>query len=127
RDGFVRKFHDSVLSNTKEQFDLQNKPNFIMSELQRLKMLGAWRDGTHLHVANSFVTSKPDVGGALTFPEWVAQYKKLTDPEFLKDKEENISAYEYCVFRSMNAFFEDVTMHGESETKTLPLQFKQKR
>jgi hypothetical protein len=97
-----------------------------MSELERLKMLGEWRVGTHLHVANSFVTSKPDVGGALTFPEWVAQYKRLTDPEFLKTPD-NLSSYEACFFGSMNAFFEDVTMHGESETKTIALQYKRKQ
>jgi hypothetical protein len=127
RDGFVSKFHESVLSDTKEQFDLQKKPNLIMSELERLKMLGAWREGTHLHIANSFVTSKPDIGGALTFPEWIAQFKKLTDPEFLKHKEDNLSTYEYCTFRSMNDFFDDVTLHGESEMQTLPLQNKRNR
>lgn len=129
RDDFVRKFHDSFVSNTKEQFGLQNKPNYVMSELERLKMLGAWREGTHLHAANNFVTSKPDVGGALTFPEWVAQFKKLTDPAALKSKGD-MSSYEYCVFRSMNDLFEDVTIHGESETATIPLQYavnKQKK
>jgi hypothetical protein len=60
-------------------------------------------------------------GGALTFPEWVAQYKKFTDPTFLKSKGD-LSSYEYCVFRTMNALFEDVTVHGESETATIPLQ-----
>jgi hypothetical protein len=121
RDGFVRKFHDSFVSNTKEQFGLQNKPNYVVSELERLKMLGAWREGTHLHVANNFVTSKLD-GGALTFPEWVAQYKELTEPSVLKTKS-HMSSYEYCVFRSMNDLFEDVTIHGESETATIPLQY----
>jgi hypothetical protein len=119
RDDFVREFHASFVSSTKEQFSM--KQNFLLSELENLKMLGAWREGMHLHAANNFVTSKPDVGGALTFPEWVAQYKKFTDPAFLKSKGD-LSSYEYCVFRSMNALFEDVTIHGESETATILLQ-----
>jgi hypothetical protein len=75
-------------------------------------MLGAWREGTHLHVANNFVLSKDDsFGGSLTFDEWVAQFKKLTDPVLLKTKGD-MSSYEYCWFRSMNDLFDDLTLHG---------------
>jgi hypothetical protein len=118
RDDFVRKFHDSFVSSTREQFSL--KQNYLLRELESQKMLGAWREELHLHAANNFVTSKP-VGGALTFSEWIAEYTKFTDPAFLKEKGD-LSSYDYCVFRSMNALFEDVTIHGESETATIPLQ-----
>ena len=117
RDGFVAKYHDSFIRNAQEQFSSQKKRNFLLNELENLKMLGVWREGTHRHIANNFVTSKPDVGGALTFDEWVAQYKRLTDPAVLKRKAD-MSSEEYCVLRSINDLFEDVTIHGESYDDT---------
>ena len=124
RDGFVAKYHDLFIQNTKEQFGWKN-PNFVLSEMERLKMLGVWREGTHLHAANSLVTSNDPVGGSLTFAEWLAQYKKLTNPEALKDKGD-LSDIEFCVFRSMNDLFDDVTIHGDTETATIPLQHRKK-
>jgi len=121
RDDFVVKYHDSSIRDTKEQFGLRDKSTFLLSELES-KMLGAWREGTHLHVANNFVLSKDDsFGGSLTFDEWVAQFKKLTDPVLLKTKGD-MSSYEYCWFRSMNDLFDDLTLHGETDTATIPLQ-----
>jgi len=99
----------------------QNKSNFVLSELERLKMLGVWREGTHLHVANKLVTSNGSFGGNPKFSEWVNQYKNATNPDTLKDKGDRPS-YEYCVFRTMNDLFEDLTLHGEKETATIPLQ-----
>jgi hypothetical protein len=120
RNEFVHKYHDAVIGNAKEQL-FQNKSNFVLSELERLKMLGVWREGTHLHVANNLVTSDDSFGGIPKFSEWANQYKNATNPDALKDKRDRPS-HEYCVFRTMNDLFEDLTLHGEKETATIPLQ-----
>lgn len=120
RNEFVQKYHDAIIANAKEEL-LQNKSRFVISELERLKMLGVWRDGTHLHVANSFVPSDEPFAGIPKFSEWVNQYRTATNPDALKDKGDT-PAHRYCVFRTMNDLFDDLTLHGEKETATIPLQ-----
>jgi hypothetical protein len=91
----------------------------VVTELRRLQMVGSWRHGTHLHVANSLL-HPPEAGtpAEVTFDGWVDGYHRYVDIEHPPE----MNVVQKCLFRAMNAFFDSLTVHGpENSVATMPL------
>jgi hypothetical protein len=88
----------------------------VVRELERLRMIGVWRDGTHLHVTNSLLYSETDsVPAKFTFDGLVADYRRYLD---LQDKP-TMPDLQKCLFSAINAYFEDLTVHGPKKRTQL--------
>jgi hypothetical protein len=96
----------------------------VVKELQRLRMIGAWHDGTHLHVTNTLLYSDTDsVPAEFTFDGLVADYRKYLNIE----EKPAMSDLQKCLFSAINAYFEDLTIHGpKKRTAVIPTAYYMK-
>jgi len=79
----------------------------VVRELRRLQMVGAWSDGSQLHVANFSWADSSDVV-ATSFESMVAEFRRLLS----LDPEPRMEATQRCFFSAINAFFSSLTVHG---------------
>src|SRR5262245_32558478 len=78
RNDVVQQFHQGVIAKlTKENFGRElPKSDNVVSELVRLKMIGVWREGVHLHMADQLTTpGKPEEADAL-FNLWRDEFQE---------------------------------------------------
>ena len=90
----------------------------VTQALRRVRMVGVWRVGTHLHVANELLFEAGDpVRNEVTFDGVVATFRERLNLEH----EPWMTPEEKCLFHAINALFEDVTIHGPHDsTATIP-------
>jgi len=90
----------------------------------RLQMIGAWRDGTHLHIAN-------ELGDKKEFFEWVERWKEDTAMDSISRRRETkeLSEGDFCLLSTISKLFQDVTLHGSDKDQTvvLPLNYSKNR
>lgn len=116
RNDFVDKYNEITIQYISEKYlGEYNKNDEVISELSRLKMIGVWRERTHLHLANSLIFSEE-------FELWAERFR-----EYLKNLDQ-LDDFQYCLFATINSLFEDFTLHGIDETQlvTIPLEYSMK-
>ena len=106
---------DSIVTTEGARMYVDNAPvdSPAIRELRRLRMMGAWSEGTHLHIANTLITSTTALGvdessqrqlDVDTFNQWVTGARDA----IREDKS--------CLAYAVNLFFDDVTFHGPHST-----------
>lgn len=124
RTDFVEKYGKIVLDQIERDFLGGDKPDGdkVVQELVRLKMIGVWRDGAHLHIANSLFFPEDDelAPADSKFSAWQEYFRTRLN---LKSNGGKLSDAQYCLFGTMNSVFEDLTLHGkESQNATFFLE-----
>jgi hypothetical protein len=105
KNDLVKMVHDDLVKNFMDGEMSPDSP--VVAELIRLQMLGAWRDGNHLHFADQIgITPNNDDEGA--FRDW---HSRLEDT--LKPKGEGAAGN--CLGNTINSLFDDVTLHGPGD------------
>lgn len=120
RADFIRMYDSVVSASVAADFLGEAALNdSVVTELRRLQMVGSWRQGTRLHVANSLLHSSGAGAPAdLTFDGWVDGYHRYLNIEHKPE----MTAFQKCLFGAMNAFFDSLTVHGpEKRVTTMPL------
>jgi len=114
RDDFTRTLNDQLIQSALDTFGWKNREDKAVKELIRLQMIGAWHEGTHLHLAN-------EIGDGEGFADWESKMRAGVDMKSLEGQDN--SSGEHCIAISMNDFFEDVTLHGTKKTAVIPLAY----
>lgn len=57
RDQLAGAYHQSLVNDIAEQLSIQRE-GVMLKELQRLRLLGAWREGKTLHIANDVTVDR---------------------------------------------------------------------
>lgn len=120
RVDFTRIYDSLVSASVAAEFlNATGLNHTVVTELRRLHMVGSWRQGTHLHVANSLLYPPGSgVPADMTFDGLVDEYQKYLDIEHKPE----MNATQKCLFGAMNAFFDSLTVHGpKNRVTTMPL------
>jgi hypothetical protein len=80
----------------------------VVSELERLRMIGAWSEGTTLHIANSLMYEEPDLGFD-EFDQTEQEWRALLD---LREGRRDLDEQAYCLAGTISAVFAEVQLHG---------------
>lgn len=118
RDDFVRVTHGRMVSDAAESF---GGPGKVVDLVARFHLLGAWREGAVLHLANPNVadTGPKAVFGA-TFAMWRDQVTELATLQHPREEAHYGSL--------LQALFTEVVVHGagESEKSTITTRRRSK-
>ncbi len=119
RTSFVR-WYDSVVVQVAASQSLGGVPpsDSAVRELRRLRLIGVWNDGPHLHVADVAWGTGPD-GIAPSLDSVVAQYR-----HFLSlDPKPPMDSVKECTFAAIDAFFSSLTVHGTQGVVPIPTPY----
>jgi ankyrin repeat protein len=110
RERFVRSFHRVQVARVMaEEFGREfTEDDDLTAELVRLKMMGVWREGAHLHIANALSLGSDDAESKEIFEVWRAKLKEVFVPSSGKYPDDGAAG----IFGSINALFQDLTLHG---------------
>ena len=71
-------------------------------------MIGAWADGTTLHIANSLMFVDPELG----LDEWEATKHEWAHLLAPTTERSSLSAEQDCLAGTVNAVFDKLVLHG---------------
>jgi hypothetical protein len=121
RDDLVGKYHRFLVRQASlDTFGEELSPTSgLLSELTRLQMVGAWREGAHLHFANSLSGAEDAAEAAGQLGEWRDSIIALIRPAGQRYPD----SASRCVLGSIDDLFDSLTLHGASEaTVVIPLK-----
>ncbi len=119
RNDFTKKFNDIVVSDIGIKYLAGAKPDSkVIQELSRLRMIGVWSEGYTLHIANSLLI-KDDKLGINEFNEFVTKFKYYLDIKSIRDR---LDDFQYCLFGTINSFFDTVVLHGPDENDRIEIK-----
>jgi hypothetical protein len=120
RSDFVTRLNSMLVAGIATKYLGGADPEeMVVQELVRLQMIGAWADGTTLHIANSLMYVEPDLG----LDEWEAtrrEWAHLLAPTTLRS---SLSPEQGCLAGTVNAVFDKLVLHGPNRaTATIAAQ-----
>ena len=110
RDDFVTWYDSVVVAATAYDYLGDASPDgVVMLELQRLQMVGVWREERELHYANSLLMQPGDgIPETFTFDGLAAAFEAYTEVQSPLVE----SDLQRCLFSALNTYFEGITTHG---------------
>lgn len=120
RSDFVTRLNSMLVAGIADKYLAGADPEeTVVRELVRLQMIGAWADGTTLHIANSMMYVEPDLG----LDEWettIGEWTHLLAPTTLRS---SLSPEKGCRAGTVNGVFDSLVLHGpEGTTATIVAQ-----
>lgn len=119
RDSVVSAYRGAILAPvTRAAFGKElPETDHVVAELVRLRMIGAWRDGTHLHLADELGAGWGDQKESA-----LALWQEALKQELHPPTGDNQDASARCFYGAVNDLFVDLTLHGPgSGTATISL------
>jgi len=113
RDQITASFHRLYVDRAREKSTLSSEStDRVTAELVRLQELGAWREGSHLHLADFFLVSFGEDDKPLE------RWRDHLQTTVFSDGDEG----QRCLGGTIKLLFEDITLHAGDET--LVMAFK---
>ena len=114
RIDFTKKYNILVLDYIASQYlGGVTRDSKAVQEMARLKMIGAWRDGTDLHVVNSLLIRDKKLR-VDEFSEFVQNYRTSIDLARVGKLDDE---FQWCLFGTMNSVFDNLILHGPKGTE----------
>ena len=95
----------------------------VLQELARLKMLGVWAEGTHLHISY-------EAWPHLELEEDYFQKLGMFYQRSLNAKREELNGDDYPLYATIRSLFSNLTLHGPVNQETtieLPFTFEKNK
>lgn len=114
RNAIVKKWDTILEQNAVDLLgpSKTGKPDSVVAELRRSKMLGAWRVGDTVHFGLSLFPSPIETPGVSVADGLAAAYSKNLSLAGSRRGVEEMDSGMYCLYAGLNLFFARVELHA---------------
>jgi hypothetical protein len=123
RGAVVKRWDGIIEQNAREVLaspGRDGKPDSLIIELRRLKMLGVWSVGDTIHLGVVLFPPPTLSPGESTAHALALAYRQRMDAVRAPDAKATTEAGMYCLYTGLNTFFARVDVHAADGTEAIP-------
>ena len=118
REDFIKDYNEilveAVVGIHFRDISLYSNPE--VEKLIKAHKMGFWLEGNTLHFSNTHLSQKEFEGN-------VERFKRFLSFQVLKENKYHLNGFQLCLYKTIDALFDNFKIHNDEETTTIPLDF----